>query len=375
MASGRVYSTTGKRGTTWHLRMDLGCDPTTGKPRQPSESFKSEKDAKKRLREWLREIDLGIIIAPKKMTLAQLMDEWLTLDAPTRAQDTSLAGYSDTIRLHITPRLGTLRINDITPKLLQHWYGDLLIAGVGTRTINLCRRRLNQAFAYAVRMNYLANNPVTGTRPPRDTPAPLKVWTVAETRRFLAVAEQDHLWPLWLLAILTGLRRGELLGLRWQDIDWEGGSANIVQSVVMLHNRAHIHGTKTGAAHRVALDGECLAALRAHRLTLLDRRRKCGTSWEEHDLIFCNGTGRPIGPHNLYTYFVNMTAKAQVSRIKFHGMRSTSATLMLGLGVHPKIASDRLGHATIQQTIDTYSYVDASLQRDAAEALRKAVRG
>jgi integrase len=192
----------------------------------------------------------------------------------------------------------------------------------------------------------------------------------------MAVAEKDGYSPLWLLAAHTGMRQGELLGLRWQDIDLERRVARIVQAVPTVRDGVEFMPPKTPSGRRtIALDATSIAALKEHRARQNERRLAMGALWHDYDLVIASAIGTPLNHSNVYHRFIKLSEKADVPRIPFHGLRHSHATLLMAAGVHPKVVSERLGHADISLTLSTYSHVLPQMQHEAAAIFDTAMKG
>lgn len=237
--------------------------------------------------------------------------------------------------------------------------------GLSSRTVRYLHAILNKALADAVRAGLITLNPATTADPPSvraSRPPVFRVWTPAELARFLESAEGDPLYPAFHLAATTGLRRGELLGLRWCDLDEQARELHVVQSVVEVAHQVCVTPPKTDRSRRlVSLDVRTADVLARHRAAI-GRVAADG-------LIFCDPDRAPIHPALFSYYFQQRVKAAGVPRIRLHDLRHTHATHALKAGIHPKVVSERLGHATIAITLDTYSHVLPSLQREAAETV------
>ena len=235
--------------------------------------------------------------------------------------------------------------------------------------------RLSQALDQAVDHNLVSRNVCDSVALPKLGGAKTDVWDVEEVRTFLQVAEKDGLHPLWHLLVLEGMRKGEALGLRWLDINWDRGTAHISQTVVadkgnggktIIQRR-----TKTSASARtVRLTPMTLGALHEFRPQWLDRMQSA-TSWADHDLIVCTGRGTPISPRNVTRSFESLLRESGLRRIRIHDLRHTAATLLLKAGVPAKVVSERLGHTKVGITLDLYSHVLPDMQDMAAEAMNQ----
>jgi integrase len=219
----------------------------------------------------------------------------------------------------------------------------------------------------------VTRNVCAATDPPTARPKPGEVWTAGEARKVIAASVTDLYAPLWLLALGTGLRRGELLGLRWHDLDIVRLVLSVRQTVVLLNNAPAIQTQKTSAARRtIRISQEIIDALSKHRLAQVERRL-AAPSWNDGDLVFCTGEGKVINPNSLYDRFDSIIERADVKRIPLHGMRHTHATLLLAAGTPIKAVSERLGHSKTSITLDTYAHALPDMQDRAVDAIDAAL--
>jgi integrase len=218
--------------------------------------------------------------------------------------------------------------------------------------------------------------PGPARRPTHPRRSELQTWTAEELRRFLDSVRDDRLFAAWRLAALTGMRRGEVLGLRWADLDLEGGWLAVRQTLVVVANHPQLSRPKTTRGRRqLALDPSTVAALRSHRRIQAAERLAAGPAWTTNDLVFTRQDGTPLHPEYVRRLFDQYLRRAGLPRIRFHDPRHTHATLALQAGVHPKVVSERLGHTTVAMTLDTYSHTIPALQQDAVTTVASLVNG
>lgn len=231
---------------------------------------------------------------------------------------------------------------------------------------------LHRALGQAARWDLVARNVVTLVDPPRVARHRITALTPEQARHFLDAARGDRLEALYVVALTTGMRQGELLALRWSDVD-ESSQALRVRGT--LHHDPQggwaIHEPKTaGSQRQVLLAVAAVDALRRHRTAQNDERQGVGPAWQDHDLVFANAVGGPLAPQNLLRRsFVPLLVRAGLPRVRFHDLRHTAATLLLAEGVHRKIVSELLGHSQVSITLDLYSHVTGTMQRAAVSAL------
>jgi len=301
---------------------------------------------------------------------------WLDTVAQNNVRPTTLAGYRATVENHIIPRIGDVLVQKITAAKIQAMYGAMIADGKGARTVQLVHLRLQQALAVAVQWDILSRNPCDRVKQPRNQRKELRTWNREDVRRFLDVANGDTYAPLWEIALATGMRRGELLGIRWQDIDLARGTLTVQQAVTLLHDKAIIQQPKSAASRRtIRLPAHCIAALQAHK----DRRAFGATqraiSDDAPDLVFTNTHGGIVHPRNLIRNFDLIVTRAELPRIRFHDLRHTYATLSLSGGADIKTVSSRLGHSSIQITGDVYAHVTPEMDERATSVIEAVMFG
>ena len=255
-------------------------------------------------------------------------------------------------------------------------YADLLKegrldsqGGLSRKTVKYIHTTLQRALSDAVRWQKLARNPATDASPPKveDTSMTRTVWSASQLREFLESLAGDPIYAPCFLAAMTGMRRGEVLGLRWQDVDFANETLSIQQSLISVEYQLQFTTPKTRRARRVvALDERTLMVLKGHRKSQIEETLRFQTPDLGHNLVFRKWDGEPIHPDAFSKAFNKKVAATEVPRIRFHDLRHTHATLLLQAGTNPKVVSERLGHSTVSITLDTYSHVIPSLQEDAA---------
>jgi integrase len=370
MARGNIRKRVRRDGTTsYQVRVELPNNPATGERRSRVETFATEKEAEKTLTKWLSEADEGTVLLPSKIAMRDLAARWLDDEMSGRVRPTTLAGYRLTVEKHIVPRLGNVQAQRLGTADVLKWRTDLL-RDTSPRTTQLALQRLRQMLEWAVSVEMLAKNPAAKVKPPKWSPAERTVWTAAEARAFLTVAEDDTLGTLWRAALSTGLRRGELLALRWQDVDLDAGRLTVKQSLVMCGGKAIIQPPKSKAALRsVKLPSETVAALLAHKDRQAWARKRAGERWAESGLVFTTGIGTPLSPRNVGRSFEAMIESAGVPRVRLHDLRHVSASLDLASGTSVKAVAARLGHSDPSITLRTYAHVMTHEETAAAERL------
>jgi integrase len=371
---------------SWTIILSLGRDPATGKRRQQWVSVKgTKKDAEQRLAELLHELDTGGFVRPTRVTVGEFLQQWLMGYAATNVRPRTFEGYRTIVERRLIPGLGNILLSQLGPAHLQTYYTKTLTGprldgkpgSVSARTVLHHHRVLSEALSHAVRWGLVARNVAQAVDPPRPESHEMKTLDTDGVRTLLETAKDTGYYPIIHLAVYTGLRRSELLGLRWKDVDLDMATVSVAQVMHRLQGGSIIfQEPKTRRARRmVALPPAAVLVLRAHRETQEAIRAILGNALANHDLVFSRADGSPISPNTLSDVFRRILSKAKIPFIRFHDLRHTHASLMLRQGVHPKVVSERLGHATVSITLDTYSHVTPGIQEAAALKFEEGLSG
>jgi len=336
--------------------------------------YRTKKLAETALRKELHEREQGDYVKPSELTVGEyLSDRWLpSLDAEELAPSTVLAYGLDVKR--IVPYLGHIPLQKLNRNDVAVMASKLtkVVSRRTGRPLSAETRRgvlvtLHRAMGDAVTAELLRSNPVAGVKRPKVRRPELKTWTGPELATFLAATRDDRLGPLWHLLAMSGLRRGEALGLQWGDVDLEAGRLSIQRQRVQAGYAVEERQTKTGRGRPVSIDAGTVAILRQQSDRQLEDAARWGETWTATGHVFTREDGRPWHPDRVRVLFGEALEGVDVPRIRMHDLRHTWATLALRAGVHPKVVQERLGHANISITMDIYSHVLPDLQESAAE--------
>lgn len=364
-----------KKGRAYYAVVDQGRDPETGKRRQKwHRAGKTKAEAEKELRRILSALDAGTYVSPSAATVASFLeDQWLP-SLTSRYKATTLELHAISVHTYLVPAVGNLKLQALSPAHLNKLYGTLRESGkkngsgLGGSAVKNVHKTIRRALGDAVKWGLLARNVADLADPPRATPPQIKTWTPDELRAFLGFAAQDRHYAAWLLASSTGMRRGEVLGLKWADIDFGKSRLMIRRSLVLAKSVATWSEPKTPRSRRsVPLTQELIAALKAHKAAQAQERLKAGPAYDDQDLVFCNEDGTLLHPDTFSKRFARLVKLSGLPRLTVHSLRHTWATIALQAGIHPKVVSEMLGHSSISITLDTYSHVIPTLEEDAAE--------
>jgi integrase len=373
--AGSIQKTVGVRGTAYLVRVEFPPDPVTAKRRQRSKSFKTKKEAEKALAAWLVEIERGTVIEPSKLSMGEMLGQWFAVHRAD-LRPSSIALYETMLRRHIIPGIGSVPALKLAPQHLTAFYAEKRqrgkvngTGGLSSRSVRILHNITREALDWAVKQQILARNVADAIDAPKFSYKEKRVWTADEARRLLDAAT-DHEWgPLYLVLLTTGMRRGECLGARWRDLDWQAGKLRIAQQVTAVRGQIVIGEPKTAKARRsVTLAPSCLAALKEHRASQLEGRLKA-PEWHDHDLIFCTSHGKPIHPRNIGRTLDRLCQVAGVPRLSVHQTRHTHTTLLFRDGQNIKMISERLGHSSVSVTLEVYAHLAENAQDAAAAAM------
>lgn len=372
-----------KRGSTWTYVLSLGRDPATGRrQRKWVGGFRTKSACEGALVEALGRLRRGEYVDPRGLTVGAYLAQWLESMAPSLRRST-MQSYSDLVRLHIAPRLGCVKLSTLNPVEISGLYAELLSSGrlrppgggLSPTSVLYVHRVLKHALADAVRLGYLPRNPADLVKAPRADDTEMTVWGPVDVRRFFDAVADDRLFAMWVLMVTTGMRRGEVCGLRWKDVDLDVRRVSIVQTLVDVAYEVYVSAPKTKKGRRaVALDVHTARVMAEHRSCQRAERELIGFD-RPAEYVFTKIDGSTLQPQNVSQAFETIIRKAGLPRIRLHDLRHTHATLALAAGVHPKIVGERLGHSNIQITLDTYSHVLAGLQGEAAEQVAALIIG
>jgi len=364
----------------WYVVVDMERDPGTGARRRKWHSgFSSKRDAERGLTKILGSLDQGSYLSPSRVRVAEYLTQtWLPAIEST-VRPTTFNGYRAHINLYVIPRLGAEQLQRLTPDQLSHFYRELQKEGgrdggpLSANTVRRVHATMHRALRDGVRWGYLQRNPAQVAVKPRQPnvgTSGATTWTAAEVKGFLAAVNGGRLQALWRVAATTGLRRRELLGLRWADVDLTTRRIAVRQTLTSVGSQIIIGEPKTKRGKRsVALDGQTVTELSAWRQMQHAERMSWGSAWTNSGLVFTRENGTFIHPDLLSKWFVRYSREAGLTPIRFHDLRHTHASLALQAGVPAKVASERLGHATVAFTLDVYSHVIPGLQEEAAERI------
>ncbi len=362
---------------SWTIVLSLGRDPQTGKTKQQWQSVKGTKaQAEKVLADLLHRLDTGGLVKPSKLTVGTFLHQWLKDYAEVNTSPRTYERYEEIVRVHLTPALGVTPLLSLQPQHIQAYYSQALNSGrrdgkggLSALTVYKHHRVLFEALKYAVKHGMLTRNVAEAVDAPRAEHKEMTIIGVDGVNSLLEAAKGTSYYSLFYTAIYTGLRRSELLGLRWQHVDLDMATLSVVETLHQRRDGGYFTKQPKSKKGRrsVAMSPALSVMLRTHKEEQEAFCEEIGTQIQATDLVFSHPDGSPIRPGSVTRAFKELSKAVGLNGLRFHDLRHTHATLMLQQGIHPKIVSERLGHSSIGITLDTYSHVLPGLQEAAAK--------
>lgn len=378
-----------KRGKTWTAVVYLGSDAVTGKRRYKWDGgHRTREDAEKALIKLVSSVHQGTYFEPRRQTVAEYLRDWLDREK-LDLRPSSLPFYEITVERYLVPRVGEVQLSKLTAQHLNTAYADLLTSGrcqreggLSASTVRRVHSIIRKALADAVRAQLLDRNVASYARPPKAKTAEeqarrkRRFWTADEVAVFLDRAKGHRLHAAFHLAATTGMRRGEVLGLRWRDIDLDGGRLQVVQTLVAPRYVLSFSEPKTAQGRRsIDLDPLTVAALKTHRARQAEERLAFGGGYADSDLVFRDVDGTPFKPALFSLAFAKLVKDAGLPRVRLHDLRHTHVALLASAGVPAKVIQERVGHHSPGFTLEAYGGTFPSQHRDAAERFAALVDG
>ena len=372
-------ATLAKKGKRWYAV--LSEHDNQGRRKQVWVSLKTERkrEAEVRLADLVTKQQKGEFVRSNRMPLAEYLETWLERLPGLNIRQRTVDGYEEKMRNHVIPYLGAIPIRDLEPDMIQALYRRLLLSGrkdgkggLAPQTVRLVHRTLSEALTSAVKLRLLARNPAEAATAPRVKRKDINTLDEAGVYTLLNMAKTELgglYYEMLFLDLYTGIRRSELLGLRWCDTDLDFAAISIVQSLHLPkgYKTPIIEETKPGGSRRqISLSPDAVAVLREHKSNQVDMKADLGVWWDEKGFVFCKPDGSPFLPNSVTHAYLKIARRAGLEGVRLHDLRHSHATLMLKAGIHPKIVQERLGHSSISMTLDTYSHVVPGLQEQAA---------
>lgn len=368
-----------KRGDTYTYIVDVGKDSITGKRKQKTKGgFRRKKDAEAALRKILSEIDENKYIEPSNEIFSSFIEHWFTTYYQKRIKPTTIAARRSLLEVHLIKEnpFSHKPLSKITTEDLDAFYSLKIDGEYSTSTIRKMHQLLNQAFQQAVKWKKISANPVAESTPPSVKSEEMKIWSLDEINSFLKHCKNEKHYITFLLAIYTGMRRGEVLGLKWSDIDFDKKIINVQRSLGYIPKKEYIlTSVKTKTSRRqIPIPEKIVKELLLQKEGQNDLQLRLGEAYQNLDLVICTETGTPQDPRNLIRVFKRLCKSAKVTPIRFHDIRHTHASILISEGVDIVRVAKRLGHANPKITLGIYSHLVPNEDNDVAEIFDEAVQ-
>ncbi len=368
----------GKTTTLWYVVVDAGKDAGGRRRQKWHGGFATRREAEVVRAKLVNDLHNGSYVTPDRLTLDEWVREtWLPM-IESRVKPSTFDSYRRNMEVHVLPAVGARPVQQLTALMLTGLYGQLLghAAGRGrplsAKTVRYIHTIVHKALSDAVDAGIVPTNVADRAKPPRPdrrSSCEIQCWKPEELARFLDHARDTRFGPAWRLAAMTGMRRGEVLGLRWSDIDLDGARLAVRQAVVSVAY-VILHSTpKSHQARVIDLDPGTLEQLRAHHAVQQLERAQWGSDYHDNDLVVAKENGEPIHPDSFSQAFERLVKNAGLRRIRLHDLRHTHATLAIKAGVPVKVISERLGHESPAFTLKQYAHVMPGMQAEAASQI------
>lgn len=333
---------------------------------------KTQKEAKDKREAFLQEVSRGVSVDAKKQTVEQFLVKWLEDSQRQSVRPRTYERYEEVVRLHVVPTLGQHLLPKLSPQHVQSLYARQLEAGFSETTVHHVHNVLHKALKTAVKWGLVSRNVCELVDPPRKAHFEGQALTVEQARKLLTAARGHRMEALFHLELATGMRRGEIMGLKWQDINFEKGLVRVQRILSRVPSKMPGKGyieaeVKTAKSRRsIVIAPFALEMLKQHRKRQAIERAKAGDAWEDHDYVFCTAIGTHVNPtRDILAVLKSLLKKAELPDIRFHDLRHSVASLLFEENMHPKVVQEILGHSNISITLDVYSHMLPTMQSDA----------
>lgn len=371
----------GKETTRWYVVLDIGIDDGGRRRQKWHGGFRTRREAEVARAKLVNDLHTGSYVMPGRITLAEwIRESWLPM-TEARVKPSTFDSYRRNMEIHVLPVLGAKPLQQLTPPMLNALYAQLATGRDGrpalsAKTVSYIHTTIHKALEDAVDAGLMPGNVADRTKPPRPSRLRahgIRAWQPRELAHFLDHVRGTRLEAVWRLAAMTGMRRGEILGLRWSDLDLDAARLSVRHAVVAVAYATIESTPKSHNARVIDLDHETVEQLGAHRRRQDDERREWGADYHDRDLVVCKENGEPIHPHTFSQSFERLVKNAGLRPIRLHDLRHTHATLALKAGVPVKVISERLGHESPAFTLKQYAHVIPGMQAEAAAQVARLV--
>lgn len=356
-----------KKKNRYYIVVDIG----TGYERKQKwlSGFDTKKQAEKELPKILNELNSGTYIEPSKQLYSEFIDAWIK-NKKSKLSANAFSNYEMNIRVHIKPALGRFKLPKLNSLAIDNFYTALEEKGLSSATIRKIHTIVRSSLEYAKDYQFISRNPAAVVKPPTVKHKEIKIWEEKDMVYFLEAIKDEYDYIIYHLALYTGMRKGEILGLKWSDVDYDNKKLRIRRS----YSKTGFSKGKTDSSRRVIdIDDETIKELKKRHKVVKANKMECGPDYDNQDLVNCRADGSPVDVRNVNRRFTKLSKRYGLDDIRFHDLRHTHATLMLGMGIPVKIVSERLGHHKVEITLNTYAHLLPSMQIEAVKIFQNAM--
>jgi len=357
-------------GSIYKHKNGLWAAQVTIEGKHVTKYFKTKREGRDWLKETIVQIDDGLTLEGAQISVEKFLREWLEAHK-LRVRPKTAFQYNQVLEQHVIPYLGKIKLKELRPDHIQSLYSTKLKDGASERTVLIIHSVIHRALEQALKWGLVGRNVADAVTRPRVKKKEMKTLDDNQARSFLSSLKGSRYDAFFWVAISTGLRQGELLGLKWSDVDWRNRCIHVQRQVQRLsHGGLGFAPPKSEAGKRTIVLGAAVLEKLREQMAYQDTEKSfAGKDWQEFDLIFPSAVGTPYDHRNIYRVFKILLKEAGMPEIRFHDLRHTAATLLLQQGVNPKVVQERLGHSDVTLTLNTYSHVMGTIQDDAADKL------
>lgn len=372
----KIVTRNGKEYSFWEARYTASYDPGTGKQIQRSITGKTQKEVAQKLKAATTAIDTGTYTAPDKMTVGQWLDIWKE-EYLGGVKPSTVHSYKTTIKNHLKPNLGAIRLDVLVPHQIQGFYNSLVQKGRSAKTVKNVHGILHRALQQAVMNGYIHSNPCVACVLPRAVKKDIRPLNEDQIADFLKAIKGHRFEDLFITAVFTGMREGEICGLQWDCVNLDLGTARInkqLQYIRKSNGQYMMVPTKNDKGRDITLAPTVVAALRRVKRAQLENRLRYGECWENSGFVFTDELGRHLSPQTVYRDFKKTVAEIGRPDARFHDLRHTYAVAAIKSGDDIKTVQENLGHATAAFTLDIYGHVTDKMKRDSADRMEQFIK-
>lgn len=369
-----------RKGQSWQLTVEMPRDPITGERKRKYKTVTgTKKEADQALRRFITELERGEYIEDNNITVSDWLQKWLEVYIVPTVSPTTLVGYKGMIRRYIDPLIGHLQVQEMNALAVQIWVnklkvspssGEPLTAGTIKHTYHVLRGAMDKA----VQAGLIHRSPCAGIQLPKGEKKKPVIYDEVQIQQLLDFARGTEMELIIDLELCMGMRRGELLGLQWQDVNWEKNQIHIIRSRVAVDGKSVVKQPKTESGTRTLDVPEILMKkLKSYKVKCMEQKIRVGRRLLEEDFIIVHPDGKPIYPEYVSQMFTKLQKRANLPKCRFHDLRHLCASIMVKQGVEVKVAQERLGHKDITTTMNIYAHVLPGSAREAAEKIGQLV--